>query len=670
MKIKHWIREHAAILGVMALAAVLNFARLGQEGYGNAYYAAAVKSMLIDMGNFFFVAFDPGGFITVDKPPIGFWLQGLSASLFGFSGFSILLPQALAGVISVGLVYRLVQRYWGKMAGLLAALFQALTPIAVATSRNNTIDSLLVMVLLLAAWFLVLAVEKPQSKWLYVSLLFVGIGYNIKTLEAFMVLPAFYGVYLLAAPLKVRQKLANLATATALLLVVSLSWSVAVDLTPESERPYVGSSETNSELDLAFGYNGLFHFLGIGITVPGVNGEGQQAMMPSGNNPSSPDNDPALSPEGDDSLAGDQNPPDGAPPQSGPGKGGSMFAHETGDPGVFRLFNSQLGGQISWLLPLALFGMGAAAIVKADDPLRTNRRLQSVIFWAAWLVPQVIFFSVAVDYHRYYLVMMAPAVAALAGIGLVAFSAAYRSGGAVGWLLPVALAVNLAVECQLLKQTGDWGHNILITTLIVGTAGVAILIAYLLRNSITPTRVLSPVMVMAIMALLAGPAAYAATPILYGGESVLVHAGPELNRDKLFSNGNDPGGPPRDHQGGDQAKLEQFLLSHIQNEKNILAVASANEASQIILDTGKSVMAVGGFMGFEKIVDAQELAQMAQAGELRYFLVSSQLCMSQPELYQWITTHGKIVDAELWQDTAPQLHGPNGHTNQLYDLKS
>src|SRR5919201_5310469 len=251
----HWPRF--ALGAVLALAAFLNFWQLDRLGYANTYYAAAVKSMLQSWHNFFFVSFDPGSFVSIDKPPLGFWIETASAKVFGFSGVSLILPEALAGVLSVAVLYRLVARIWGHGAGLLAALFLALTPVSVVTARNNTIDSLLVPTVLLAAWAVARAVETGKLRWLLLCAVLVALGFNIKMLEAYLVVPAFGLVYLVGARASWRKRLGHLAMATVVLLGVSLSWVTAVDPTPARARPYVGSSGTNSELSLALGYNGL-----------------------------------------------------------------------------------------------------------------------------------------------------------------------------------------------------------------------------------------------------------------------------------------------------------------------------------------------------------------------------------------------------------------------------
>lgn len=173
-------RHHITLVFILLLSIVLNFVNLGIEGYGNTFYAAGVKSMMMNLKNFFFASFDPAGFVTIDKPPVGFWIQTISAKIFGFSGWSILLPQALAGVISVSVIYHIVKRSFGNKSGLIAALCLAVTPISVAAGRNNTIDNLLVLPMLLACWAALIAAERGKIKYLILSLVMVGIGFNIK----------------------------------------------------------------------------------------------------------------------------------------------------------------------------------------------------------------------------------------------------------------------------------------------------------------------------------------------------------------------------------------------------------------------------------------------------------------------------------------------------------
>src|SRR5260370_23692848 len=285
----------------------------------------------------------PGGFVTVDKPALGFWLEVVSAKIFGFTPFSVFLPQALAGVLSVLLLYHLVRRHFGVVAGLLAALAMAISPISVLTNRNNTIDSTLVLVMLLGAWAVLQAAERGKLRWLLLCAVFVGLGFNIKMLEAYLVVPAYGLLYLLAAPRRIWIRVAHLALAALLMLTISLSWAVAVDLTPAASRPYVGSSQNNSEISLALGYNGIRRLVGQFFG----GGNSGSTSTTSGNTTST----------GNGTLNGGYFPrleSGGQPPQgfggAGNGGGGSstgMF--NTGNPGLLRLFNEPLGGQIVWL---------------------------------------------------------------------------------------------------------------------------------------------------------------------------------------------------------------------------------------------------------------------------------------------------------------------------------
>src|SRR5204862_3206589 len=197
------------------------------------------------------------------KPPLGFWLQVASAKLLGFTPFSVFLPQAIAGVLSVLLLYYLVRRHFGVIAGLLAALALALSPISIVTNRNITIDSTLALVLLVGAWAVMRAAETGRLRWLLLSAAIVGIGFNIKMLEAYLVVPAYILLYLLAAPISLWKRVGHLALAGVVLLAISLSWALTVDLTPTSQRPYVGSSQDNSEMSLAFAYHGIDRLLGV-----------------------------------------------------------------------------------------------------------------------------------------------------------------------------------------------------------------------------------------------------------------------------------------------------------------------------------------------------------------------------------------------------------------------
>src|SRR6266516_6049749 len=387
--IKRWLAWHRlALMGITLVSIFMNFYQLGANGY-SSYYPAAIRSMMDSWHNFFFAAYDPGGFVTIDKPPVGFWLEVASAKIFGFNSVSILLPQALAGVLAVLLLYHLVRRHFGVVAGLLAALALAVSPISVVTNRNITIDSILALTLLFGAWTVMRAAETGRLRWLLLTAIIVGIGFNIKMLEAYLVVPAYGLLYLLAAPHSLRKRIGHLALAGVLLLAVSLSWVVAVDLTPASQRPYVGSTQDNSELSLALGYNGVQRLLG-GF-VGGFGGGSSANRFPNGAPPSgntgrngtssTPGTPPHFGNGGSTNArgirAGQQQ------PSGGSGGAGGLF--DIGTPGPLRLFIQPLAGQIAWLLPFAL--LGAVALAWQRRPrLQSDHKQQSLLLWGMWLL--------------------------------------------------------------------------------------------------------------------------------------------------------------------------------------------------------------------------------------------------------------------------------------------
>jgi 4-amino-4-deoxy-L-arabinose transferase-like glycosyltransferase len=427
--------DRVCLVLILALAGFLSFYGIWDQGYSNNYYAAAVKSMLASFHNFFFASFDAGGYVSVDKPPLGLWIETISAMIFGFQGWSLILPQALAAVLSTALVYHLVRRRFGAPAGLIAGLFFALTPILVAVSRTNNFDTMVVLCVLLAAWAAMLAAERGKLKWLLLSVALVGLGFNIKMLQAFMVLPAIYLLYLLSPALATRKKMGHLLAATVVLLVVSLSWALIVDTTPADLRPYVGSSQTNSVIELALGYNGIQRVTGMqfghaGNFTPG-GPDANTTPVTQGGFP------PGAGSPGDMPLPGNGTMPGGM--------GG--FGGEGGATGLFRLFNQQLAGQISWLLPLAIMGFFAAIVIlrksKEED---AGEKIRQVIFWGMWMLPMMCYFSIAGFFHRYYLVMLAPSIAALCAIGLTEMWKAYQGKGWQSTLLPLSLLATALIQ--------------------------------------------------------------------------------------------------------------------------------------------------------------------------------------------------------------------------------
>jgi 4-amino-4-deoxy-L-arabinose transferase-like glycosyltransferase len=640
----------------MLIAIGLHFYGLDQEGWANQYYAAAVRSMLTSPYNFFFASFDPGGFVTVDKPPLGLWIQAISAMVFGYSGWSLLFPQALCGVLSVALTYHLVKRVFGAPAGLVAALVLALTPINIAANRNNTMDSTLVFVLLLAAWAVSLAAESGKLRWLMLCALLVGVGFNVKMLQAYLVLPAFYAVYLLMSSITWWKRILHLGLASILLAVVSLSWAVVVDLIPADQRPFIGSSHDNTVMELIVGHNGAARLFSPGRGGPGPDDGGQANQPPPDGNPNQtqPFSGPLGQP-GQPPIVG-QPPQGGAPGVGGPSAPNSGPGNETGDKGVFRLFNEQLGGQASWLLALA--GIGFLAVVirtPLANPLR--REHQAALLWGVWLITQVAFFSVAGLFHRYYLEMMSPAIAALAGAGLVGLWNDFANGKRLGWLLPFALMVNALIEAYILSHFESWAGWIAVGVVGVSACAAIALIVWCGIGWGSTRRWAMAVLIVGVTALLVPPAIWSLTPVIGRGDSGLPYAGPELLR----------GGRPRTN--AQQAEtLITYLQSNRSDEKYLVATLNANTAAPIIIATGEPVMALGGFSGGDQILSTDELAALVAEGEVRFFLLPVQE-NRQTDLIRWVTGSCQSVPSSAWQSSPaiPSGPGPGGGPVQLFD---
>lgn len=652
-----------ALGGVMLVSVFMNFYQLGQNGFGNLYYASGVRSMLDSWHTFFFVSYDPAGFVTIDKPPLGFWLQTLSAKIFGFTPFSVFLPQALSGVLAVLLLYHLVQRHFGKWAGVLAALALAVSPISVVTNRNNTIDSTLALVLLLGAWAVMKAAETGRLRWLLVCAALLGLGFNIKMLEAYLVVPAFGLLYLLASPRRLWTRIWHLALATLLLLVISLSWVAAVDLTPASQRPYVGSTTDNSELSLAIGYNGINRLLG----QLGGGGRPNNAANPGGTGTGAP---PAGAFGGPPN--GNGTPPAGFTGGRGTGGnfgggGGPGGGFGTGTAGPLRLFVEPLAGQIGWLLPLAILCMIALAWQRRPH-WRENRQQQSLVLWGTWLLTMGIFFSVAGFFHPYYLTEMAPAVAALFGIGLVVMWRDYHRAGWRGWLLPIALIATVVEQVVILNNYPTWGRWMIPVLIVGGILAVGALLAHrlapMLKVRALSPHVLLPMVSLGVLMLLVGPTVWAGIPVIQNTVAQLPIAGP--SQDGGFGGGGFGGGNTNAN-----SKLISYLEANQGNATYLVATASSNNADAIILATNKPVMALGGFSGSDPILTSSQLAALVANGTVRYFLLGGGFGGGGggSSLSSWVTQHCTAVPTSQWQSSSSSVSaGGNdrGGASQLY----
>ncbi len=649
---------------VMLVAAFMDFYQLGQNGFGNLFYAATVKSMADNLHNFFFASYDPGGFVTVDKPPLGFWLQIISVKIFGYTAFSVYLPQALAGVLSVWLLYILVRRHFGVTAGLLAALALAISPISVITNRNNTIDSTLAFTMLLGAWAVLRAAETGKLRWLLACAALVGIGFNIKMAEAYLVVPAYGLLYLLASPKKIWTRIGHLALATILMLTISFSWIVIVDLTPTALRPYVGSTQDNSELSLALGYNGISRLLGDiggGFSAKNTHTSTTQSTASSSSSKNSSSTGSSTSAQRPE-FSGTGEFPTGegfsGRGSSGGGTGGTGGAGGgvtagTGTAGVLRLFEEPLAGQIAWLLPLALLGILALAWQRRPR-FQSDAQQRSLILWGTWLLTMGVFFSVAGFFHQYYLTVMAPALCALFGIGAVVMWQDYRRVGWRGWLLPFALIVTALEQIYIISSEPAWGTWLIPLIAIPCFLAALVLIVLRLFPRLTArigsqernTHLLQTLVTLSLLALMLTSAVWSTTEVLRNTELQIPTAGPTTTTS--FSNNSTT--------TTSDAKLISYLEAHQGSAKYLVATISSNTADSLIIETNKAVMTLGGFSGTDPILTTSQLASLVSSGQVRYFLLDSSSASggssSQSALVTWITKHSTVVSTSQWQSSS------------------
>lgn len=682
---------------LMAASLMLHLVNIGSLGDANAYYTAAVEAMLGSWSNFFFVAAEPGGSVTVDKPPLGLWVEAVFAYFLGVSGFSTTLPNVLAGVLGVGLLYHLVKAHMGELAGVTAALVMTLTPVFLATNRNNTMDGMLVFTLLLAAWAFLKATETGKLRWLLLGAWWVDLGFNIKMLQAFLPLPAFYALYFLGAKTGWFRKILQLGAATVLLAVVSLSWAVVVDGVPAESRPYIGSSGNNTVMGLIFGHNGaarLGNLLGRG-NAPQTDPQpasASRAVAPLPPNPASKQSNPPIPPGG--SSAGQPRPPQGpppaaleacagqtqgascsfsqpngnvihgrcimpphttalacapqgAPPMQAPGvssPGGTPFSNETGSPGVFRFFLSPLSKQMSWLLPFALMALVFTAFAaRLRLPLEAEHK--ALLFWGGWLVTCLVFFSaVSGIFHAYYAIMLAPALGGAVGMG---FAQLYRWSERSPWALAglvFSVLVTLAFQFFAAAQYGEFSWWMFGTGLLVG---LGILLGSVSRRAAYAV-VLSAALVI--------PTYWSLMTVFHSAN----HNLPTAYEGRTQSGKDFLPKPPLNGEHPQDNRLLDFLQANTHGVKYLVAVPAAQQGAQYVLETGRPVLYMGGFGGQDEVVTAADLQAMVARGELRYVLYGGEKGQK-AEIAAWITAACQVVK----NATVPQTPPAQGLT--LYD---
>jgi 4-amino-4-deoxy-L-arabinose transferase-like glycosyltransferase len=615
--------HHLALAGVLALAAVMNTHRRAQNGYANIFYSAGVKSMLRSLHNFAFASFDPGGLVTVDKPPLALWAQVASAKVFGFSPLSLLLPEAIMGVLAVALLYLLVSRPFGPAAGLAAALTLAVFPSFVGVARDNGVDPLLILLMLLACGAALRAIETGRWRTLVWCGVLVGLAFNTKTLAAYLVVPGIALGYAVCAPGPFSRRALQLLAAGLAMVVVSAAWIAFVDLTPAAKRPYVGSSTNNSEVGLTFEYNGFGRVEGQ-VGGPGHIPVGTGAL-PSAASPSTVH----------------RAPHSGAHANSRPRPVAPVKPHHPsrllpngrerepipfgGPVGPLRLFGLGLGDQSGWILPFAFFGLlavialllfgetGAFATTNSREGRGLDRRdprLAATLVLGGWFLVEAAVLSLSKGIvHPYYTSALAPGAAAMTGAGAAAFVRLAR-GRRWDWRLPAipcAVAATVVAQLVLLHREHymHWFVPVLIAGAVVGT------IALLAVRRGAPVA-----MACTLVLLLVAPAAYASTTWLAPVEGTFPAAGP-----KQATGAGGVGVAGRD------LHVDLALLHYVRAHGSgsrwaILTDASDTAAPFILLDLPAG--ALGGYGGTDPVLDGAGLARLVSRGQVRYVVLGGE----------------------------------------------
>jgi 4-amino-4-deoxy-L-arabinose transferase-like glycosyltransferase len=676
-----WARP--ALLGLLALTAFLYLIDLSRNGWANDFYSAAVLSGTKSWKALFFGSFDASNFITVDKTPASLWVMEISGRIFGVNSWSMLVPQALEGVASVGVLYAAVRRWFGPAAGLIAGLTLALTPVAALMFRFNNPDALLVLLLTVAAYTMVRALENGKSRWLVLCGVLIGFAFLSKMLQAFLVVPGFALVYLWAGPPRLGKRIRQVLYA-GLGIVAGAGWWLAVaELVPAADRPYFGGSTNNNILQLAIGYNGLGRLDGSETGSVGGGGNG----------------------------------------------GGSAFG---GSTGITRLFASEFGGQISWLLPAALIALVAMLWV-SRRAVRTDRTRAAALLWGGWLVVTGLTFSyMSGIIHPYYMVALAPAIAALVGIGAMALWER-----TLGWLGRIVCSVAVAVTggwaFVLLNRDPSWFPWLRWLIIVFAVLAVVAIFAQSRLAALGRTRrgrlgLAGLPIALALLAGLSGPAAYAAETVASTHTGSIPSAGPAAAGG--FGGGGGAGAPgggtagapgktggtgstgtaggpggtggtsgtgtrtgtPPGGTGGTGAKpgstgtgtgtgsgtrgfpggtssrtgaggtggasmgglsgntevstaLEKLLEKDASSYKWVAATVGSQEAAPLELATGDAVMAIGGFNGTDPTPTLAQFKAMVAKGEIHYYLGANSESFGggskSSSILSWVEAHYK-----------------------------
>lgn len=600
-----WARP--ALFALLLATGAFYVIGLTSNGWANSFYSAAVQAGSQSWKAFFFGSSEAGNSITVDKPPASLWVMALSVRIFGLSSFSILLPEVIMGVATVGVVHATVKRCSTAAAGLLAGAVLALTPVAVLMFRFNNPEALLVLLMTLGAWATMRSIEQGSPKWMAIVGVFIGLGFLTKALQVLLVVPFFGLGYVLFANTTLRRRIVGAIVGVGAMLLSAGWWVAIVELIPASMRPYIGGSQDNSFLSVTFGYNGLGRLSGSEV---GSVGGGQR----------------------------------------GPG---------SGTESITRLFTQTIGGQISWLLPTAALLLIAGLAFRGRRP-RTDLRRAAYVVWGGWLlVTGLVFSLMAGIFHEYYTVALAPAIAALVGMGACE-AWDRRTHWAGRGVLAAAAGTAAGMGFWLLGRTTAYGGWLRWSVLVVGFAAALLL----LLTDRLPRFATAVTVGGAVAAALAGPTAYAVTTVTTPHTGSIVTAGPNTGGPGGMGRGGVPGGgmprggfpggapgglaggmpggmPPGGFPGGsDQtggrggangmggllnastpsAEVVAALRAEASSYRWAAATVGSQNAAGLQLGSGEPVMPIGGFNGSDPSPTLDEFKGYVASGDIHYFM--------------------------------------------------
>ena len=600
-----WARP--ALFALLLATGAFYVIGLTSNGWANSFYSAAVQAGSQSWKAFLFGSSDAGNSITVDKPPASLWVMALSVRIFGLSSFSILLPEVLMGVATVGVVHATVKRCSTAAAGLLAGAVLALTPVAVLMFRFNNPEALLVLLMTLGAWATMRSIEQGSPKWMAIVGVFIGLGFLTKALQVLLVVPFFGLGYVLFANTTLRRRIVGAIVGVGAMLLSAGWWVAIVELIPASMRPYIGGSQDNSFLSVTFGYNGLGRLSGSEV---GSVGGGQR----------------------------------------GPG---------SGTESITRLFTQTIGGQISWLLPTAALLLIAGLAFRGRRP-RTDLRRAAYVVWGGWLlVTGLVFSLMAGIFHEYYTVALAPAIAALVGMGACE-AWDRRTHWAGRGVLAAAGGTAAGMGFWLLGRTTAYGGWLRWSVLVVGFAAALLL----LLTDRLPRFATAVTVGGAVAAALAGPTAYAVTTVTTPHTGSIVTAGPNTGGPGGMGRGGVPGGgmprggfpggapgglaggmpggmPPGGFPGGSgqtggragangmggllnastpSAEVVAALRAEASSYRWAAATVGSQNAAGLQLGSGEPVMPIGGFNGSDPSPTLDEFKGYVASGDIHYFM--------------------------------------------------